>query len=381
MRCTFALIGSTFLSLIVFVAAISAQTATPTPAAAEETIRVATEEVNLTVHAQGAIPGVAPKLRIDDISVFEDGNRQTITSMRNTPASVLVLVDTGAALTFVKSSQTAKLTTKLIVGSLPEGTAVAVAQYNDRTEKIADWTDDRDDAFARIDSSVYVGRRSMLTKAFGAASAMFISRPVENRHLILITDGLDGAKAVDRAAVELRGLAAANIVLHVVSLAGIEQAGAEESGKVIKFNTKPSKPRIPPVIFEEMIRNIPAPPQLKEEVKGFLRAQNEGMRFLVIDLDLARKRMLNGRRDEWKRAEEQLTLVATETGGSVSASGNLEELWTGAAEIARSIGMHYAVTYMPTVSFNDDKKARTIEVKSAIESIRVRTRKTVVHAN
>ena len=380
MRCAFLKFCSTIICLAAGAAALPAQQQSPTPPISEETIRIATEEVNLTVHAQGAIPGVAPKLRVDDISVFEDGAKQTITSMRNTPANVLVMVDTGAALTFVKNGETAKLTAKLIVGSLPEGTSVAVAQYSDRTETIADWANDRADTFSRIDSSIKLGRRSMLTDAFGAAAKIFISRPIENRHLIIITDGLDGSKAINREANELRQLAAANIVLHVVSLARIEQAGAEESGKIVRFNTKPSRPRIPPFIFEDIIRNMPAPPQFKEEIKGFLRAQNEGTRFLIIDLDRARKRILNGRRDEWKRAEEELTVLAVETGGSVSGSDDLEELWTGAVEIARAIGMHYSLTYMPTASIADNKKPRTILVMSAIESIHVRTRKTVVLA-
>lgn len=381
MRCTLGLLCSTAACVIFAVVALSAQqpSATPPPVS-EEPVRIPTDEVHLTVHAQGAFPGVALKLRPEDLSVFENGVAQEITSMRNVPASVLVLVDTGAALSFVKSSETARLTAKLIIGGLPMGTSFSVAQYSERTETIADWTENRADAFSRIDSSTKLGRRSMLAESIAAAAKMFASRPFENRHLILVTDGLDRSKAIDSKSAELRQLAAANIVLHVVSYAGIEQAGAEEAGKIVKFNTKPSRPRIPPFILEDMIRGMSLPPQIREEVKAFLRAQNEGTRWLVIDLDRERKRMLNGRRDEWKKAEEQLTAAAAETGGSVSKSADLAELWNGAAEIARAIGMHYSLIYSPSVSGSDESKPRSIMIKSGIDGISVRTRKTVVLA-
>ncbi len=82
----------------------------PEPTPPEETVRIPTQEVHLTVHAQGAFPGFAPKLRPEDIGVFEDGVAQSITSMRSTPASVLLLFDTGAALTFAKSRDMIALT-------------------------------------------------------------------------------------------------------------------------------------------------------------------------------------------------------------------------------------------------------------------------------
>lgn len=378
MRCTLALFCSTIVFLISAVASLSAQQTSPTPPVSEETIRILTEEVHLTVHAQGAIPGVALKLRPEDLSVYEDGVAQTIASMRNVPASVMVLIDTGAALTFVKSSETARLTAMLVIGSLPDGSSFSVVQYSERTETIADWTDDRADAFLRIDSSVKIGRRSMLTDALTATTKMFASRPLENRHLILVTDGLDGAKAINPESAELRQLAAANIVLHVVSLAGIEQAGAETAGKIIKFNTKPSRPRIPPFILEDMLRGMPFPREKRKEMEAFLRAQNEGTRWLTIDLDRERKRMLNGRRDEWKKAEEQLTVAAAETGGSVSKSADLTALLNGAAEIARAIGMHYSLTYMPSVTASGEPKPRSVKVTTGIDGISVRTRKMVV---
>jgi VWFA-related protein len=380
MRCTRGQICSTIVCVIFAVANIFAQQSSPTPPISEETIRIETEEVHLTVHAQGAAQGVALKLRPGDLSVYEDGVEQTIASMRNVPASVMVLVDTGAALTFVKSSETARLMSKLVIGNLPEGTSFSVVQYSERTETIADWSDDRADVFARIDSSVALGRRSMLTDALDAATKTFSSRPIENRHLILVTDGLHGSKAVNPESAELRQLAAANIVLHVVSLAGIEQAGAEQAGKIIKFNTKPSRPRIPQFVLEDILRGLSIHPLIREEVKAYLRAQNEGTRWLIIDLDRERKRMLNGRRDEWKKAEEQLVVAAAETGGSVSKSADLTELWIGAAEIARAIGMHYSLTYMPSVTATGEPKPRSVKVTTGIEGITVRTRKMVVLA-
>src|SRR6478672_9811491 len=73
--------------------------ATPTP---EDAVRVATEEVHLTISAEGPYRGFTPKLRTDDFTIYEDGVAQTVTSMSLIPAHVMVLIDSGAAFTFAK---------------------------------------------------------------------------------------------------------------------------------------------------------------------------------------------------------------------------------------------------------------------------------------
>jgi hypothetical protein len=367
------------LLLSIFAAfATSAQQPAATPPS-DETVRIPSEEVHLTVLARGPYAGVLPKLRSTDIVVYEDGIAQTITSMRNTPPSVLVLLDTGAALTFAKSAEMVRVSTKILVDNLPDGSTASVMQYNEQPKTIAPWTSDRMEIAGKLDKGVRSGRRSLLSQALTAAISSFDSRPLENRHLILVTDGLDGHTAIQADGEVFRQIAAANIVVHVISYTDIEQKGAEHAGRRVKFNTRPSKARVPEYIFNDMIQALPLRPEIKAEVIACLKSMNEAQQIVIIDLDTERRKMLRGRRDEWSNAEDALRKVVGDTGGSIDVPISAVDLWRSASEVARSIGMYYDVTYTPAKLISDSGTVkRDILVESRVESVRVWTRKTLV---
>lgn len=355
-----------------FVAA--AQQSVPTPPT-DDTVRIPSEEVHLSVLAHGAYAGFLPKLRPSDIVVYEDGVEQTITSMRNTPPSVLVLVDTGAALTFAKSAAMVRVSTKILVDNLPERTVTSVMQYHEQPETIAPWTEDRVEIVGKLEKGIRSGRRSLLSDALKAAVSAFETRPLENRHLILVTDGLDGQSAINASSEDFRRIAAVNIVVHVISYTEIEQKGAEYAGRRVKINTRKSKPRVPEIIFDDMIRSLP----IRAEAKAFLESMNEAQQIIIIDLDSERRKMLRGRREEWSKAETELSEIASETGGSIDVPISAVDLWTSASEVARSIGSYYDVTYTPAKTIADSGAVkRNILVESKVESVRVRTRKTLI---
>lgn len=370
-------LNALLLCVIASFAALAQQPSATPPT--EETLRIPSEEVHLTVLAHGAYTGFLPKLRPNDIVVYEDGVAQTITSMRNTPASVMVLLDTGAALTFAKSAAMVRVSAKILVDNLPEGSTVSAMQYHEKPETIAEWTDDRSSIIDRLEKGVRSGRRSMLSEALTSATGAFKSRPAENRHLILVTDGLDASSAIKADSEELRRIAEANIVVHIISYTQIEQKGAELAGRRVKINTRPSKPRVPDYIFDDMIRGLP----IRTEAKEFLKNMNEAQQIIIIDLDSERRKMLRGRREEWSNAEEQLTEIAAETGGSIAVPISAVDLWKSASEVARSIGSHYDVTYTPAKTISDAGVAvkRNILVESKVESIKVRTRRTLIAGN
>lgn len=364
------------LSFFLCWTAVTAQEPSPSPAP-DDTIRVPTEEVHLTLHAQGPYAGLTPKLRADDFTIFEDGIPQTVTSMRTMPARVMVMVDSGAALTFAKTSQVTTLLAQIVVNNLPEGSFCSVAQYSDRVETIVPWTAERNRAVVELDGVVKTGRRSLLRSALEHVRQSFVSQPIENRHLILITDGLDGARAIDPKAVEFVALAAANIVVHVVSYTSLEQAGAKEAGKTVRINLdpRPSRPRVPKEIFDDMLRGL----AIRTENREFLKTMNEAQQIIIIDLDGERKKMLRTRREEWAKGETRLQELATETGGNVRTPSIPADLFTDAAEIARGIGSHYDVTYIPSRPLSDSAVAarRSVSVTSRSESLKLRTRKSL----
>lgn len=373
---SFRRLGGIFLSVLVCWTGATAQQPSSTPLP-DETVRVPTEEVHLTLHAEGPYAGLRPKLRTDDFTIFEDGVPQTVTSMRDVPARAMILVDSGAALTFAKTRQVTTLVAQIVVNNLPEGSFCSVAQYSDRVETIVPWTSDRNRAVVDLEGRVKTGRRSLLRTALEHARQSFLSQPIENRHLILITDGLDGANAVDPEAPEFIGLAAANVVVHVLSYTRLEQGGAKAAGKTVRINLDPrrSKPRVPKEIFNDMIRSLP----IKIEAKEFLKTMNEAQQIIIVDLDGERKKMLRTRREEWTKGETRLQELAVETGGNVRTPSVPADLFTDAAEIARGIGSHYDVTYMPsrTLVESGGKTKRTVSVTSRSDVVKLRTRKTL----
>ena len=369
-------IFTVIVSLLTLITCASAQEprATPTP---DDAVRVPTEEVHLTINAEGPYQGFTPKLRTDDFTVYEDGVAQTVTSMRMIPARVMVLIDSGAALTFAKDRDMTNLAAMLVVHNLPEGTTCSVAQYNEHVSSIVPWTEDRDRAVTQLIGAIRTGRRSMLGEALKFAFESFKSQPIGNRHLILLTDGIDGPAAINNESAALRDLAAANIAVHILSLTKMEQEGAKDAVKTVRINLDPhpTKPRVQKEIYDDMLNSLP----IKAEMREFMRTANESQQIVIVDLDIERRKMLKMRRSEWEKGEVTLQKIAVETGGSIRTPVDTTALLNSAIDVARSIGSNYDVTYTPsrTISEASDKAPRNVLIASRSDAIKLRTRKTL----
>ena len=369
-------IFTVIVSLLTLITCASAQEprTTPTP---DDAVRVPTEEVHLTINAEGPYQGFTPKLRTEDFTVYEDGVAQTVTSMRMIPARVMVLIDSGAALTFAKDRDMTNLAAMLVVQNLPEGTTCSVAQYNEHVSSIVPWTEDRDRAVTQLIGAIRTGRRSMLGEALKFAFESFKSQPIGNRHLILLTDGIDGPAAINNESAALRDLAAANIAVHILSLTKMEQEGAKDAVKTVRINLDPhpTKPRVQKEIYDDMLNSLP----IKAEMREFMRTANESQQIVIVDLDIERRKMLKMRRGEWEKGEVTLQKVAVETGGSIRTPVDTTALLNSAIDVARSIGSNYDVTYTPsrTISEASDKAPRNVLIASRSDAIKLRTRKTL----
>ena len=82
--------------------------AAPTPPP-EDPIKISTEEVHLNVTAQSDAGKFIPTLTANDLLVVEEGDPQTITSIKKVPANVLLLLDMGSELNFVKRISATRL--------------------------------------------------------------------------------------------------------------------------------------------------------------------------------------------------------------------------------------------------------------------------------
>ena len=178
----------TLLSAICFFGLLAAagRAQTPTP---DEAVTVATEEIRLNVTARDAAGRFAAHLKKEDLVIIEDGRLQQPSAVRRAPASVMLLLDTGGAMR-TKLSAT-RSAAKRLASQLAATDSVSVVQFGDKVEVLSGWTADRAETAAALDNKLAFGRRNALNRALGEAVKLFGARPLENRHLVLITGGID----------------------------------------------------------------------------------------------------------------------------------------------------------------------------------------------
>jgi hypothetical protein len=82
---------------------------------------------------------------------------------------------------------------------------------------------------------------------------MFKARPFENRHLVLISDGVETVADETAQRIALRNLLATNITVHVISYTQLQEQMAQKSTQRIRLGDGKTKPRIPPFIYESML--------------------------------------------------------------------------------------------------------------------------------
>lgn len=354
---------------------VASQVPTPQPTPTDEPVRISTEEVHLNVMAQNTFGRFVPTLTKDDLLVVDNGDPQTITSFARTPANVLILLDTGGNLNFVKSAKLTGLIADILIENLAADDNVAVVQYNDSVETVADWTKNRDTLYASIDAKLLSSKRSRFAYALNTSITIFGSRPLDNRHLILVTDGLDSV--VDQAEVErsIQNLLAANITIHVISYTALEANAGRKAAKMIKIGKGDTKPRIPPEIFDANVRSLP----ISEKQKQFLITMNESQGLIIIDLDRTRTKYVKSKVEALLGSEARLQLLADESGGLFQAPEELETMLTFASVIASAVDSQYVITYMPTKPFGDstESDSRKVVVGTHCNGVRILSRRKV----
>lgn len=374
----YARLGGLSIFVFLFSQAVSAQiTTTPTPTPADEPITIFTEEVHLNVIAQSVYGGqTVPNLKADDLLVVESGDPQEITSVKQMPASVLILLDTGRELDAGKENFLTRLMAKIIVGNLPDSDSFSVVQYYDKIETIADWTKDKNSVYEGLDKRMFLGRRSRFVDALNFAVEKFSARPLENRNLVLISDGIETVRGAQDFQKALRGILEANISVHIVSYTALQRQNSERKTKKFTVNKEKTPPRIPENIFETILDGITSWRDVRERLKAMT---NESQRIGVINLDREMIEFVEKKRAAWADSEILLKKLADETGGEFHAPESPEYMLSFASEIARTIGAQYVVTYTPTRSFadSDSGKERKVRVSTHRSGVRIRARQKV----
>jgi len=362
--------------IILFTFSVFAQESTPQPTPPDEPIKILTEEVHLNVTAQTEYGRIVPNLKMDDLLVVEEGTPQTITSIKQIPANVLLLLDTGGNLNYAKNRAMTGIAAKVVVKNLSPKDTLAIMQYNDRIEIVADWTGDFGLATAEMDKKLLSGKRSRFSEALNAAVGMFKARPMENRHLVLISDGLETVADQTAQQEALRKLLAANITVHVISYTQLEEQLAQKSTQRIKLGDGKTKPRVPEYIFDDMLRGI----NISPEQKRFLKTMNEAQAIVIVNLDNAMIRAVRQKREAWRTSEAKLQNLAEDTGGMFQAPEEYETILKLAVEIAKAIDSNYIISYTPTKPIAESPKgaARKVRVSSHLDSVQIRSRQKII---
>ena len=310
---------------------------TPTPAD-DEAERVYTEEVRLPVFAYDENGRFDPRLEVDDVLVVEDEVPQQVKSVRRVNASVVVVMGTGWDLDPIVRAKTTGDVALAVLQSLREGDRVAAVQYSGKTEVLQDWTSDRAQAARAIKAKLASGSGANLSRAIKRATDMLLSQPVGNRHLVLVTDGIDTAssKEYDDA---VRRLIAAQATLHVVSYTAV----AREQMKQPWWKNPKESPGAAQSRADQATVGIDPtrPPGMNG---GGINpvSVNDGIR---IDTGLRRRRKEAER--EMARGESRLKNLTEETGGRILLPDSIEGMVAEAGGVGREIDSQYVITYKP----------------------------------
>ena len=360
--------------LPILAAVCSAQTPIASPTPTDETIKIFTEEVHLNVTAQTIGGKFISTLKPDDLLIVESGTPQKIESMKRIPASVLLMLDTGGNLNFAKSTGLTRLTAKLFVEKLAAENTVAVMQSYNKIETVSDWTLNRGTVQDALDTKLFAGNRSQFSASVAAAIEQFKTRPLENRHLVFIGDGLDSLAGEGERQKAIRDLLAANITFHVIAYNKMEAIRAKPMTRRIQIGEEKEMPRIPENQLEIIIQDLP--PNIRDNFRRMATSE----RLFIVRLDNKALKLAKQKLGDWTKSEAQMQTLAEDTGGLFQSPEEISTMWLFAAEIAAAIDSQYVVTYIPLrpIAESGSDEPRKIHVGTPCNGVIIRSRQKVV---
>ena len=341
---------------------------TPTPPPQDDDPeRVVIEEVKLNVVAFDDNGQFVGDVKESDLVVTENNILHQPTSVRRIPANVLIVMDTGGEMRQVKSLDQTRKTTRALLAALRPEDSVALLQYGDSAEIVAEWTTDKSEISRAIGRTKF-GRRSEFVYALNLATDFLLKNPLENKHLVLITDGTDSNGNDARKRDAMRRLLSTEISVHVLSYARLE-------AQDIAPRTK-------------MITNSPPPKAMPDEVAAQLpngvRDVATAPKAKTINLDRTLLRKLKARKSDLENSEKQLEGLAENTNGTVVIPENLDEMVEKTTLVAKMIDSSYVLTYIPKIPLaqNGGPTERNIIVTSKRPGLQVDAhRKLIVNPN
>jgi hypothetical protein len=344
----FLFFSAIFFALTVFAAAQSGKlTPRPTPKPSDDDPeKVFTEEIKLNIAAFDSSGNFFSGVNKEDLVINEDGVLHQASSVRRIPATVLIVLDTGGEDRQAKDFQTTRETAKALINSLQPDDTIALMEYNDSAKILAEWTNDKTQLLAAL-KNLNLGRRSQFVEALNLAVKFFDKSNLENRHLVLITDGLDSTSDDAERKKAMKNLLATDINVHIMSYTKMEQTVVSQRMKSVKGGGTQRKE---------------LPPGADIPVQG----QTKTYPVMTVNLDRAMVRKIRERGENLSKSEKALTDLAADTNGLLILPASRDEMIEKSDYVARTIDSSYVVTYIPKRALNDVRVAeeRNIEITS-----------------
>ena len=224
-----------------------------------------------------------------------------------------------------------------------------------------DMTDADREVIAHAIGKVKYGRLSVFAEALDLAADFLQKNPLENKHIVLITDGTDSSRDQSAKRDAIQRLLTTEISVHVLSYTRMEVDDLEPRTKGVS-NTPP-----PPAMPEEIAQTLP----------NGVRDTATTPKAKTINLDRTLLRKLRARKTDLETSERQLESLAENTNGTVVIPESLDEMVDKTAHIAKLIDASYAVTYIPKVPIASGSRVaeRKIEVTSKRPGLQVQARR------
>ena len=355
--------AKTFFLILFLFAAFRAQTPTPPPSQEDDTEKVSTEEIKLNVSAVDRGGKFFAGVRPEDLVIIEDDRLHQASSLRRIPANVLIVMDTGGEMRAKKGFEQTKNTAKNLINALDAEDSVAIMQYHDKVEIVAEWTN-KNEALKILSQKANFGRRSVFTAALDAATRFLQKNPLENRHLILITDGTDSFNnSIERDAA-MRNLLATDINVHVFSYTKMELTDLDPRTKGVSKTPPPQA----------------MPDEIKATLPNGVRDVATAPKFRTFNTDRAFLKRMYERKTALLDGEKYLIALSKDTNGEIILPASNEEMLEKTALVAAIIDSSYVLTYIPKRALSDSPtgEVRNIEVSSRRPNLQVQARRKLV---
>ncbi len=354
----------------------------PTPLSSpqdnEDSIKVFTEEVRIPVFAYDDYGNSDRTIEPDDLLILEDGVPQTVRSVRHTPANVLLLLDTGGEGVGTggvsKSTSLTREAALHVIAGLHKEDQLALIQFADHAETLQNWTTDRQALAAVLKWKLHSGKRARLAEAIAAAAQIFKDTPEGNRHVVLITDGVEtsGSNNISRADA-LKQLSAARTTVHVISYTEFVLQKQSDKTKAAMTNEEIRRRDSIVAIANAGINPNPVGQSFPSSASG----GGGGGSGRGFTFDPAMKRLRKAYEADVRRSQQWLTNLASETGGRIWLPLTAQEMLDEGGKVAHDIGAQYVVTYKPKRPFVSARAGeyRRLEIAPRRLGLTLRTRR------